>query len=85
MKIRWEADAIKDLIELRAYIEKENPEIANKVLEVVELLLEYSLLGKAGRIYKTRELIVAGIPYMIVYFPEAESITILQIFHQAMS
>ena len=89
MQIRWEADAIGDLIELRTYIEKENPEItskvANKILEAVDLLLEHPLLGKAGRIYKTRELVIAGTPYTIVYLPEAELITVLRVFHQAMS
>jgi addiction module RelE/StbE family toxin len=89
MQIRWEADTIEDLVELRAYIEKENPEVANKVankiLEAVDLLLEHPLLGKAGRIYKTRELVIVGTPYTIVYFPEAELITVLRIFHQAMS
>jgi len=74
MQIRWEADAISDVIELRKYIEQDNPEAANRVasklLQSVDKLVEHPLLGKAGRIYKTRELVVSGTPYTIIYLAE---------------
>ena len=87
MHIRWEADAIDDLTELRNYIEQHNPaaarHTAKKILDTVNLLTDHPLLGKAGRIHTTRELVVSGTPYTLVYLAEAESVSILRIFHQA--
>lgn len=89
MQIRWEADAISDLIELRAYIEQDNPEAANriaeKILHSVDILTDHPLLGKAGRIHKTRELVVSGTPYTIIYLAEPNTVTILRVFHQSRS
>lgn len=89
MQVRWESDAIQDLTDLRQYIWQENPEAANsvarKIVEKVDLLQDHPLLGKAGRIYKTRELVVSGTPYTVVYLPESECVSILRIFHQAMT
>ena len=70
-------------------LEKENPisaaKVANKILSTVDLLLDHPLLGKAGRIHKTRELVIAGTPYTVVYLAEFEVITLLRIFHQKQS
>lgn len=86
MQIRWHEDAIRDLTVLRAYIARDNPDaaarIAAKILEQVRLLRAHPLLGKAGRIHTTRELVVSGTPYTLVYLPEAERITLLRVFHQ---
>jgi len=87
MQIRWHEDAIRDLTALRAYIARDNPDaaarIAAKILERVRMLRAHPLLGKAGRIHTTRELVVSGTPYTLVYLPEAERITLLRVFHQA--
>lgn len=89
MQIRWEADAISDLIELRKYIEQENPEAANrvasKIVQSVDTLVDHPLLGKAGRIHKTRELVISSTPYTLIYLAESELITILRVFHQSRS
>ncbi len=89
MQIRWEEDAIADLVELRAYIAKDNPQAANsvaaKILTTTNLLTEHALLGKAGRIHTTRELVVSGTPYTLISLPASESISILRIFHQSRS
>ena len=89
MQIRWEEDAIADLVELRAYIAKDNPDAANsiatKIITTADLLAEHPLLGKAGRIHTTRELVISASPYTLIYLPEAEIISILRIFHQSKS
>jgi len=77
MQIKWHEDAINDLVALRQYIALDNSQaarrIADKVLECVRLLKEHPLLGKAGRIYSTRELVVTGTPFTIVYLSQADS------------
>ncbi len=86
MQIRWHEDAINDLVALREYIATENSQAAQrtaaKILEAANLLGEYPVLGKAGRIYSTREFVISKTPFTIVYLPEADSVTILRIFHQ---
>lgn len=86
MQIKWHENAINDLVSLRQYIALDNlhgaRRIGGKILECVKLLKEHPLLGKAGRIHATRELVVTGTPFTIVYLPQADSITILRIFHQ---
>lgn len=87
MQVIWEEDAIFDLINLRNYIEKDNPtsakKIATKILQSINTLIEHPLLGKAGRIHKTRELVITASKYTVIYKAEAESITILRVFHQS--
>lgn len=39
--------------------------------------------GRPGRVLGTRELVVAGTPYLIIYRVEAEAITILRLLHGA--
>ena len=89
MQIRWEEGAINDLINLRDYTQKDNPaaaqKVAKKILSTVDLLLDHPLLGKAGRIHKTREIVIAGTPYTVVYIAEFEAVTLLRIFHQRQS
>jgi len=87
MQIKWEEDAISDLINLRNYIEKDNPtsakKIATKILQSINTLIEHPLLGKAGRVHKTRELVITTSRYTVIYKAEAESISILRILHQS--
>lgn len=89
MQIRWEEDAVADLVELRTYITKNSPEAANrvatKIITTTNLLIEHPLLGKAGRIHPTRELVISGTPYTLIYLPESDIISILRIFHQSRS
>ncbi|MEO7560494.1 MAG: type II toxin-antitoxin system RelE/ParE family toxin [Nitrosospira sp.] len=86
MQIKWHENAINDLVSLRQCIELDNlhaaQRIGGKILECVKLLKEHPMLGKAGRIHSTRELVVTGTPFTIVYLPQADSITILRVFHQ---
>ena len=87
MQIRWHEDAINDLAALRQYIAQDNPQaaqrIAGKILERVKFLKEHPMLGKAGRIHVSRELVVIGTPYTVIYLPQPDVISILRVFHQA--
>ena len=63
MRIRWEEDALSDLAALRAYIQQDNPDaaqrVAQRIIESVKLLAAQPFLGEPGRIHKTRELVVS--------------------------
>lgn len=87
MRIRWEEDALSDLVALRKYIAQDNPAaahtVAERILTCVNLLAAHPLAGEPGRIHTTRELVVNKTPYTIIYQTTADMVTILRVFHQA--
>lgn len=87
MKICWLEKAAIDLEEAYEFISFDNPPAAaseiNKVLEAVELLSMNPALGKAGRVAKTRKLVIAGTPYIVIYRAKGNRLEILRIFHSA--
>jgi len=87
MQIKWEEDALADLVQLRKYIAQDNPaaagKIAKRILDMVGLLPDQPLMGRPGRVHNTRELVITNTPYIIIYHAEADTISILRVFHQA--
>jgi toxin ParE1/3/4 len=81
----WSPRAITHLVELRAYIARENPAAAARVAETllaaVERLAEVPNLGRPGRVSGTRELVVPGTPYVIPYRLRADRLEVLAVFH----
>ena len=68
-----------DLDNIVEHIAKQNPAVAVQVWDAVEKqvaqLEEFPLLGRAGRVPGTRELVIARTPYIVVY--SANGIVIL--------
>ena len=89
MQIVWSATAIANLVEIRKYIEPDQPaaarRLAQRILESVERLAEHPHLGHPGREAETRELIVAGTPYIIPYRIYRNRLCILAVLHAARS
>jgi addiction module RelE/StbE family toxin len=86
MRLRWEADAIADLVDIRDFIEADNPGVAKRMVRrlvtAVKRLVEQPMLGRAGRVHDTREWVVSGTPYTVVYHLTADTVTVLRVFHQ---
>jgi toxin ParE1/3/4 len=87
MKLQWTKKAVADLSQIKSYIHKDNPpasrEVALGLIAIAETLVEHPAKGRAGRIPKTRELIVPSLPYIIVYRVKGEQIQILRVIHTA--
>ncbi|MGI9303734.1 MAG: type II toxin-antitoxin system RelE/ParE family toxin [Gammaproteobacteria bacterium] len=87
MRLRWEADAIADLLELRAYIQQDNPgaakRVVRKILATVKRLKEQPMLGRSGRVHGTRELVISATPYTVAYHVTPDTVTVLRVLHQA--
>jgi toxin ParE1/3/4 len=88
-KFRWTSKAIQDLISIKEYIEQDNPKAAidltkKIVLKVVEQLTRFQNIGKAGRVYGTRELIIPNTPYIAVYWVKSGSVEVLRVLHTSM-
>jgi addiction module RelE/StbE family toxin len=85
MKVRWSRRAIRRLASIHDYIAKDNPSAAMRVAEAIiaaaERLKQIPLMGRAGRIPGTRELVVPGLPYILPYRVLGEEIQIASVIH----
>lgn len=87
MRIRWFRDAVLDLIELRRYIAADNPhaaqDVAKHIMTGVTSLSDHPAMGRIGRVEGTRELVIAGLPYIIPYRVKNNVVEILRVLHAA--
>ena len=87
MKVHWVRTALHNLDNEAAYIARDDPEAAARTVErirrAVEHLTAHPEIGRPGRVSGTRELVVAGTPYIIPYRVKRGSVEILRVFHAA--
>lgn len=85
MRIKWHRKARQDLKSLQADIAADNPRaaqrVAQRILEVVELLMDNPALGRGGRVIDTRELVIPTTPYIAAYTVRDDAIVILRVLH----
>ncbi len=87
MRVRWLRTALANLDAEAEYIAEDNPAAAGRtvqrILRAVRLLEKNPAMGRAGRVPETRELVVAGTPYVLPYRVRGEALEILRVFHAA--
>lgn len=85
MSVRWLKKALANLDTEAEFIAQDSPQAAfqvvSKIYYSVELLKQHPALGRPGRVYGTRELIISGLPYIIPYRIREGVVEILRIFH----
>ena len=85
MRIRWLPDAEQSLDDQVSYLATENPAAAvasgDAVHAAVERLSEFPLSARSGRVKGTRELVVLGTPYVVIYRVTADAVTIMRVLH----
>lgn len=87
MHLEWTLKAVGDLREAGQYIAEDNPDAAEKmaerVQEAVEYLLEHPHMGRPGRLHNTRELVISGTPFLVVYWVRGTAVQILRVLHHS--
>lgn len=87
MRVRWLRRALENLDEAAAYIARDDPGAAarmvDRIVTGVERLAAHPASGRPGRVPGTRELIVSGTPYLVPYRVRGETVEILRVFHGA--
>ncbi|ABF43778.1 plasmid stabilization system [Candidatus Koribacter versatilis Ellin345] len=67
------------------YVRSENPKAANRILDEIvaaaELLGKHPRLGRTGRVAGTRELVISGTPFLLMYRIKGEAVQILAVLH----
>lgn len=88
MRIRWTEGAVGNLDQVEAYIAQENPPAAlatvNKIIDAAQMLADYPTIGKRGRERGTRELVVAGLPFIIIYASRRGELVVLRVLHTSL-
>ena len=87
MRVRWLRTALANLEAQADYIGEDSPAAARRVVQrifrAVNLLKKNPAMGRPGRVAGTRELVVAGTPYILPYRVRADAVEILRVFHAA--
>lgn len=87
MRVRWLRRALDNLDEEAAYIARDDPRAAARMVEriaaSVERLAAHPASGRPGRVPGTRELVVGDTPYLVPYRVRNETVEILRVFHGA--
>lgn len=87
MRIEWARPAIQDLQDAAAFIANDSPaaaaRMASRVREAVESLADQPNLGRPGRLLNTRELVVTGAPFLVVYRVHLGALQVLRVLHHA--
>ncbi len=87
MKLEWHPLARTDLTELVTYIASEDPNAACRVHDEIRkhigILATQPEMGRPGRVPGTRELVIAGTPYVAAYRFAGDLVTVLRILHGA--
>jgi toxin ParE1/3/4 len=89
LKIKWTPAAEKDLDIIYDYISAENPRAAVGVVlhimqSVEDFLPDNNAMGKPGRIFGTRELVIAKYPYVVPYRIRDDRIEVIRVIHTSM-
>jgi toxin ParE1/3/4 len=87
MNIRWSPNAADDFTRIVEYIRERNLAAADRVSQIIHdatsVLRRFPNAGRAGRVVNTRELILAPLPFIIVYRVREQVIEIVRILHGA--
>jgi toxin ParE1/3/4 len=87
MELNWTPSALRDLDDAGNYITQDNPKAAVKMARHVQQAVEYlpvhPALGRSGRLLGTRELVVSGTPFIVVYRVRLNLIQIVRVLHHA--
>jgi toxin ParE1/3/4 len=84
-RVAWTRRALRNLYHIREFIRKEHPAAAERVGRRIENaasgLARFPESGHAGKVPGTRELVIPGLPYFLIYQVNSDAVTILRVFH----
>jgi toxin ParE1/3/4 len=87
MRIRRTPAAADDLEAIADYLTKHFPSVTQttirEIYETIATLRSLPQRGRIGREDGTRELVIARLPYIVVYRIKADAVEILHVYHGA--
>jgi addiction module RelE/StbE family toxin len=87
MRVIWSSPALDDVEEAHRYISLDNPIAAKQLIDTIfkaaARLKDLPEMGRIGRRQSTRELVVTGTPYIIMYELGDGRVEVLCVMHGA--
>jgi len=87
VQIIWSHNAVSNLISIREYIADKNPSaassVAAKILDASNALEMFPDRGRPTDLSDSRELVIVGTPYILVYRVKQHDVEILTVWHSA--
>jgi toxin ParE1/3/4 len=87
VKLRYTQRALRHLDSIADHIAQQNPEAARgvgaRIRETIDLLAAFPHMGHQGSLPGTREMVVPGLPYIIVHRCDEDTLVILGVYHGA--
>ena len=89
MRIRYSDEAVADLQAIVSFGMKEGlPDpraFVRRLRDRLKILAEHPMAGRVGRVDGTRELPLAGLPYIAIYLVsyETETVDVIRVLHGA--
>ena len=85
MKVIWSPTAAGNLDDIWTHIAQDNIDAADRMAERLHsasgILTDHPNMGRLGRQHRTRELVVAGTPYILIYTMTPGRIDIVRVIH----
>jgi toxin ParE1/3/4 len=87
MKVEWSPEAAADFAGIVAYIHEQNPSAADHVahttFDSAAALESFPNRGRPGRVSGTRELVLAPLPFIVIYRFKRNVVEIARVLHGA--
>ena len=87
LTIKWTKRAIADIDNIYDFIAARSPRAARATIDRIDQAITnltlHPRLGRAGRVARSRELVVAGTPYIVAYRLRARTMELLGVIHAA--
>ena len=87
MRLEWTFSAIRDLKSAGEFISLHNPDAARRMAERIDeatgYLIDHPHMGRPGRIASTKELVVSGTPFIVIYRVRGSAVQILRVLHHS--
>ena len=85
MRLRWTAAAADDLESISDYLHLQNPQVAEQTVDrlyaEISELSRFPSRGRPGREPGTRELVLSGLPYVVIFRTADPVVQVLRISH----
>jgi plasmid stabilization system protein ParE len=87
MRVRYTPLAERHMRGIAAYLRTQSPvgmrAVMRRIRETTELLVQFPEIGHTGALAGTREIVVPGLPYIIVHRIDSDAVTIVGVYHGA--
>jgi toxin ParE1/3/4 len=87
LTIRWTRQAIADVDNIYDFIAAPDPRAARAIVDRIDRAITnltlHPRIGRSGRVAGSRELVVAGTPYIVAYRLRGRTVELLGVIHGA--